>query len=89
MAVMNSHAGRCWGCGGVGHHMAECPGRSLPVAGADGFFSRGLRGGGLKRGGRDVAGAPGGKGGPLRGDSVLRYVNTSRGRVGGAPVGAR
>ena len=89
VAVMNSHAGRCWGCGGVGYRIAECLGRSLSVAGANGSFSRRLCGGRLKRGGGDVAGAPGGKEGPLRGGNVLRYVNTSRGRTGGAPLGAR
>ena len=87
--MANGHAGCCWGCGGVGHHIAECPKRSLPVAGADGSSSRGLFVGGLKRGGGDLASAPGSKGGPLRGGSVLGYVNRSRGPVGGAPLGAR
>ena len=89
VAVMNGRAGRCRGCGGVGHRSAECPGRSLPVAVADGSFSRGLFGGGLKRGGGNVSGANGGKGGPLRGGSVLSYVNRSRDPVGGASLGAR
>ena len=40
VSVMNGHAGRCWECGGEDHHIAECLGRSLPVAGADGFSSR-------------------------------------------------
>ena len=89
VAVANGRNGRCWGCGGVGHRIAECSGRSLPMAGADGSFSRGLFGGGLKRGGGDVAGVPESKGGPLRGGSVLGYVNRSHGPVGGAPLGAR
>ena len=59
------------------------------MAGADGSFFRGLFRGGLKRGGGDVEGAPGSKGGPLRGGSVLGYVNRSRGPVGGAPLGTR
>ena len=40
VAVANGRAWRCWGCGGVGHRAAEYPGTSLPVAGADGSFSR-------------------------------------------------
>ena len=78
-----------WRCGGVGHYLAECSGRSLPVAGADGSFSRSVFRGGLKRGGGDLAGAPVGRGGSLRGGSVLEYVNRSRAPVGGAPQGAR
>ena len=35
-----------------------------------------------------MAGAPGGKGGPLRGGSVVGYVSRSRGPVKGAPLGA-
>ena len=45
--------------------------------------------GGLKRSGGDVASAPGSKGRPLWGGSMLGYVNGSRGPVGGAPLGAR
>ena len=89
MVVMNSRAGHYWGCGGVGHRMAECPGRSLPLAEVDGSFPQGPFGGGLKCGRDDMAGAPGGKGGPLRGGSVLGYVNRSRSPVGGAPLGTR
>ena len=89
MAVVNVRAGRCWGCGGVGHYITQYPGRSLPVAESDGSFPRELFGGGLKRGRGDVSGATGGKGGPLRGGCVLGYVNTSRGTMGGAPQGAR
>ena len=86
---MNGRAVRSWGCGGVGHHIAECPGRSLPVARADGSFFRGPFGGELKRGGGDVAGAPGVKARPLRGGSGLRYVSRSHGPVRGAPLGPR
>ena len=89
VAVANDRDGHCWGCSRVGHRIAECPGRYLPVAGANGFFSRGMFGGMLKRGRGDVAGAPGSKGGPLRGGRVLGYVNRSRGPVGGAPLGGR
>ena len=89
VAVASGRAGRCWGCGGVGPHASECFGRSLPVPGADGSFSQGLFGGGLKHGGGDVAGAPESKGGPIRGGSMLGYVNRSLGPVGVAPLGAR
>ena len=51
MEVMNGRGGHCWGCGGVGHRIAECPKRSLLVARADGSSFRGPFGGGLKRGG--------------------------------------
>ena len=73
----------------MGHQIAECPGWYLPVAEAVSSFSQGFFGGGLKRGGGDVSGAHMGKGGPLRGGSVLGYVFRSRGPVGGAPLGAR
>ena len=89
VVVMSVRAGRCWGCGGVGQHITDCPGRSVALAWADGSFSRGLFVGGLKRVGGDVSGTPGGKGGPLWGGGVLGYVNGSRGPVGGAPLGAR
>ena len=59
------------------------------MVGADGSFSRGLIASGLKRGGGDMADGPGGKGGPLRGGSVLEYVSRSRGPVGGAPLSTR
>ena len=89
MAVADGRAGHCWGCGGVGYRIAKCPRRSLPVAEADGSFSRGLFGGGLERGGGDMEGVPGSKGRPLWRGSVLGYVKRSRGPVGGAPLGAR
>ena len=88
VAIRGGRAGRCWGCGGVGHHLATCPVRSLPMAGADGSFSRGLFRGSVKRGGGGLAGMPASKGGPLRGSSVLEYVNESRAPVGGARLGA-
>ena len=89
VALRSGRAGRCWDCGGVGHFVMEYPELSLPVAGTDGSFSQGLFAGSLKRGGGDLAGAPVGKGGSLRGGSVPGYVNTSQAPVGGAPQGAR
>ena len=43
----------------------------------------------MKRGGGVLAGAPLGKGGALRGRSVLGYIGGSRAPVCGAPLGAR
>ena len=80
---------RCYGCEGLGHFLEECHGRSLPRAGADGFFSAGSGGGALKRGGGPLAGAPAPKAGNNRGGGVLGCVNGSMGPVGGAPMGAR
>ena len=89
MVVMNSRVGHCWGCGGVGYHIAECPRRSLLVPGADGSFSRGPFEGRLKLGGGNMVGAPGGKEGPLWGGSILGYGNRSHSPMGGASLGAR
>ena len=72
----------------MGHRTWECHGRSLPVAVADGSVSRGWFGGGVKRGGDDLASEPVGRGDPLRGGSVLGYVNRARAPVGGTPLGA-
>lgn len=89
VALRSGRTGRCWGCGGVGHYITECPGQSPPVSEADGSFSQGQFGGGLKCGGGDLADAPAGKGGIIRGGSALGYVNRFRAPVGGAPQGAR
>ena len=43
----------------------------------------------MKRGGGTLAGAPLGKGGAIRGGSVLGYVGGSPAPAGGAPLGAR
>ena len=82
--------GRCWGCGGFGHRLLDCPGRSLPVVGPNGPLPGRLGGGGgVKRAGGVLGGAPSGRGGALRGGSVLGYVGASRAPVGGASLGAR
>ena len=73
----------------MGHHIPGCPVRFLHMAGADASFSRWPFGGGLKRSRGNMAGTPVGKGGPLRGGSVLGYVNRCRAPVGGAPLDAR
>ena len=82
--------GRCWGCGGVGHQVLDCPVRSLPVIGPSGPLPAGTAGiGGVKRTGGPLAGAPAGRGGPLRGARVLGFMGASRAPVGGAPLGTR
>ena len=82
--------GRCWGCGGVGHRVLDCPGRSLRVMGPNGPLPVGTAGVvGSKCAGGPLAGASAGRGGLLRGGSVLGYVGASRAPVGGAPLGAR
>ena len=86
----NALVGRCWGCGGFGHRVLTCPGRSLPVVGPNGPLAGGVvGGGGVKRAGRQLGGAPAGRGGTLRGVSVLGYVGASHAPGGGAPLGAR
>ena len=82
-------AGRCWGCGGLGHRIFMCLVRTLPVAGPDGTFPPVASGVAVKRGGGILVGAPLGKGGALWGGSVLRYKGGSCAPVGGAPLGAR
>ena len=81
--------GRCWGCGGVGHRFVDCPGRSLPVVGPDGPLPNGVVGGGSKHAGGPLAGTPAGRGGVLRGGSMLGYAGVTRSVVGSAPMGAR
>ena len=78
--------GRCYGCGGVGHRILICPRRSLPVIGPNGPMTVGVAGGGggTKRVGGPLAGAPVGRGGTLRGGSVIGYMGAWR-----APLGAR
>ena len=81
--------GRCWGCEGIGHRVLDCYGHSLPVMGLSGPLPAGTASvGGVKHTGGLLAGAPAGRGGPLRGGSVLGYVGGSRAPVGGAPLGA-
>ena len=58
---------RCWVCGGVGHRILDCLGRSLPVVGPNGPIPGGVAGGGTKRAGRPLVGAPTGRGGMLMG----------------------
>ena len=88
--VGNALVGRCWGCGGFGHRVLACPGRSLPVVGPNGPLAGGMvGGGGVKRAGGQLRGAPAGRGGTLRGGSVLGYVGASHAPGGGAPLGAR
>lgn len=55
----------------------------------NGAFSDGRNGGGVKRMCRPLTGAPVGRGGTLRGGSVLGYESGVRALVGGAPLGAR
>ena len=86
----NALVGRCWGCGGFGHRVLACPGRSLPEVGLSGRLAGGVvGGGGVKRAGGQLGGAPAGRGGTLRGGSVLGYVGASLAPGGGAPLGAR
>ena len=86
----NAWVGSCWGCGGFGHRVPACPGRSLPVVGPNGPLAGGVVGeGSVKRAGGHLGGAPAGRGGTLRGASVLGYVGTSHAPGGGAPLGAR
>ena len=83
---------RCWGCGGVGHGVALCPGRALPVVNADGVpapvTGAGVAGGGVKRGGGQLAGS-GFRGRPFGGGSVANYLGGGFRRVAAAPQGAR
>ena len=81
--------GRCWGSGGVGHRYVDCPGRSLPVVGPNGPLPSGVVSGGSKRAAGPLAGASAGRGGVLRGGSMLGYTGVARGVVGSAPMGAR
>ena len=89
-SVRNALVGRCWGCGGFGHRVLNCPGRSLPVVGPNGHLAGGVvGGGGVKRAGGQLGSAPAGGGGALRGGGVLGSVGVSHTPGGGAPMGAR
>lgn len=82
-------AGRCWGCGGLGHRFSACSGRTLPVTDANGVFPPGMNVGGGKRTGGPCIGTPIGRGGMLRSGSILGYESRSRALAGGALLGAR
>lgn len=58
------------------------------MAGTGGSFSRSVFEGGVKRGSSVIADTLVGRRGPLRGGSVVGYVNRSQAPVGGAPMGA-
>ena len=77
--------GRCWGCGGLGHRMSVCLWDALPVAGPDGTFPPVANGWTVKHGGGVLAVGPLGKGGAIRGGSVLGYMGGSPAPAGGAP----
>ena len=83
---------RCCGCGVVGHRIALCPGRSLPVTSAAGVpipaVGAGTGSGGVKRGGGPLAGSRF-QGRPFGGGSVLGYLGGGAGRLAAAPQGAR
>lgn len=62
---------RCYSCGGLGHRMFECHGRSLLVTGADVSFPLGLFDEGNKCSDGYLGRVPAGRGGALGGGSIL------------------